>query len=35
VRRLAAALVNARLSLAIRTGLWIFWAATITKNTAA
>ncbi|HYW66923.1 MAG TPA: TMEM175 family protein [Candidatus Dormibacteraeota bacterium] len=30
-----AALVDARLSLAICTGLWIFWATTITKNTAA
>jgi len=30
-----AALVDARLSLAICTGLWIFWATTITKNTTA
>ena len=30
-----AALVDVRLSLAICTGLWIFWATTITKNTAA
>jgi len=30
-----AAFVDARLSLAICTGLWIFWATTITKNTRA
>jgi uncharacterized membrane protein len=30
-----AAFVDARLSLAICTGLWIFWATTITKNTVA
>ncbi len=30
-----AAFVDARFSLAICTGLWIFWATTITKNTVA
>ena len=30
-----AALVDARLSLVICTGLWIFWGTTITKNTTA
>lgn len=30
-----AALIDVRLSLAICTGLWIFWAATITKSTRA
>jgi len=30
-----AAVVDERLSLAICTGLWIFWAATITRNTRA
>lgn len=28
-----AALLNENVSLAICTGLWIFWATTITKNT--
>jgi len=35
VYRALDALVDARLSLAICMGFWIFWAATITKNTVA